>query len=40
MDETRRCSFDDDKINNADKDNNNNNDENEIVLDVIENDTK
>ena len=39
MDETRRYTFDDDKNNNIDKNNNNNNDT-EIILDVIENNTK
>ena len=39
MDETRRYTFDDDKNNNVDKENNNI-DGSEIVLDVIENNTK
>ena len=39
MDETRRYTFDDDKNNNGDKENNNI-DGDEIVLDVIENNTK
>ena len=38
MDETRRYTFDDDKNNNGEKENNN--DGSEIVLDVIENNTK